>query len=414
MKQILQIIIALGSFASAEAQWIPLNTGTTSDLFVITKNQAGDLFAASRGSSSLPTPGIIIRLANGGSFWSTVAANTSGFTDISFLSATTAVAIPRTKDTILRTTDGGSSWQQEYSQNCFGSVYGFPNVHFTDAMTGYAPGYKTTDGGASWVLQYQAVNMFPYTPSAIAFVNDSTGIIAGNNYWGLNYKTTNRGVTWTPVNVPFHTWEILSLSMPTEYTGYCTGIKYASVKEAEIIKTSDGGDNWTSIYTGPYSSLLRSIFCTDSNTCYAVGYKGTIIKTTNGGMNWAPQPSGTTQTLNKVFFTDANTGYIAGDSGVILKTSNAGGPTAVRHISSSANAVSIYPNPAKEGVAIGSFTEVYKVQLIALSGAVVKEQLFEAGAVNPYVSLTGISPGAYFVQVYDRDGTRASTKLIKQ
>ena len=42
-------------------------------------------------------------------------------------------------------------------------------------------------------------------------------------------------------------------------------------------------------------------------TGIAVGYNGTILRTTDGGTNWTPQTSGTTNDLTGVFFSDANT-----------------------------------------------------------------------------------------------------------
>ena len=210
-----------------------------------------------------------------------------------------------------------------------------------------APGYKTIDGGDSWILQNQNFQMFPYFPTGITFMNDSTGIVAGYDYWGAIYKTIDRGNSWYYVNVPLNTWEIYSVHFPSQQIGYCTSYKNAAVDESEILKTTDGGENWLSIYTTSLSSLFHSVYCTDDHTCYAVGANGNIVKTTDGGITWSTQNSGTTQTLNKVFFTDANTGYIVGDNGTFLKTINGGGVTSIQSSNSPQNVISVMPNPVQ-------------------------------------------------------------------
>jgi photosystem II stability/assembly factor-like uncharacterized protein len=91
-------------------------------------------------------------------------------------------------------------------------------------------------------------------------------------------------------------------------------------------QTDQVRSNWIVQKNGTTNALntLNSVYFTDANTGYTVGYSGTILKTINGGATWTEQTSGTTQILTSVFFTDANTGYIAGWDGTILKTVNAG------------------------------------------------------------------------------------------
>ena len=62
----------------------------------------------------------------------------------------------------------------------------------------------------------------------------------------------------------------------------------------------------------------------NANTGTAVGCSGTILRTTNGGTNWTSQTSGTTNCLCDVSFTDANNGTAVGDDGTILRTTNGG------------------------------------------------------------------------------------------
>jgi len=86
--------------------------------------------------------------------------------------------------------------------------------------------------------------------------------------------------------------------------------------------------SWNSQLSGILNDL-HSIFFTDSNTGWAVGYSGTIINTTNGGTSWIDQSNGSSAHFESVQFTNSNTGWIAGynallNKGVLLKTTNGG------------------------------------------------------------------------------------------
>jgi photosystem II stability/assembly factor-like uncharacterized protein len=80
---------------------------------------------------------------------------------------------------------------------------------------------------------------------------------------------------------------------------------------------------WATLITGT-SKNLNDTYFVNSNTGYAVGDSGAIIKTTNGGVNWTAQNSNVLAKLSSVFFTDTANGYIVGDSSVLLKTTNGG------------------------------------------------------------------------------------------
>jgi hypothetical protein len=55
------------------------------------------------------------------------------------------------------------------------------------------------------------------------------------------------------------------------------------------------------------------------------GTYGTILKTTDGGTNWTSQTCGTAYGLWSVHFIDRNTGWAVGQNGTILKTTTGGG-----------------------------------------------------------------------------------------
>ena len=100
-----------------------------------------------------------------------------------------------------------------------------------------------------------------------------------------------------------------------------------------ILKTTNGGNDWSIKDTCNHEGGLKSIFFADELNGYAVGgvqeggssLFGYLFKTTNGGEDWIDtnfyfyQPG-----FADVYFIDLNTGYIVGQYGLILKTTDAG------------------------------------------------------------------------------------------
>ncbi|MCX7611947.1 MAG: YCF48-related protein, partial [Ignavibacterium sp.] len=90
-----------------------------------------------------------------------------------------------------------------------------------------------------------------------------------------------------------------------------------------IIKTTDGGINWT-VQSSDTIGALNSVCFVNANIGWVAGANGTILKTTNGGLSWTPQSSGTTRPLYSIYFTNSNIGWAVGETGIILKTTNGG------------------------------------------------------------------------------------------
>ncbi|MDQ3193808.1 MAG: YCF48-related protein, partial [Bacteroidota bacterium] len=95
--------------------------------------------------------------------------------------------------TIIKTTDGGSSWIIGKTQ----TKHSIRSPFFIDENTGIACGLsgtvlKTTDGGNNWnkIILNTTGNLF-----SVKFLNSSTGFIVGDT--GMVFKTTNGGVSWT-------------------------------------------------------------------------------------------------------------------------------------------------------------------------------------------------------------------------
>lgn len=124
---------------------------------------------------------------------------------------------------------------------------------------------------------------------------------------------------WVKQTTSFTFYTLFSVYFTDPDTGYAVGY----YNTGAILKTPDGGNTWVDITPGVIQ-LCYSVFFTGMDTGYIVGDSGLILKTTDGGTSWTNQVSGTLKGLYSVYFTDSDTGYIVGDSGMILKTTDGG------------------------------------------------------------------------------------------
>lgn len=309
--------------------------------------------------------GIILKTTNGGTLWQFQHSNASlgTLTALHFLDQNTGWAVGE-NGTILKTSNGGTSWALTQIPPGSNGYPFFWDVFFVNNQTGWAVGFagafantgpkimKTTDGGTTWNAQSVSVSDGLY---AVYFVNDQIGYGVGR--FSSVVKTTNGGATWIPQSVNPSNW-LIDVRFKDELNGWAVG------SSGSVVKTTDGGVNWiqqtsgatTGLYgtfsrdgqtcwtVGNAGTILKSsdnattwsqksvgsqaalydIHFADSQKGWAVGSSGTILKTANGGYIWSVQNSGTLNILNSVFFTDSQTGWAAGYNGTILKSADGG------------------------------------------------------------------------------------------
>lgn len=97
--------------------------------------------------------------------------------------------------------------------------------------------------------------------------------------------------TWNYVSSTGTTFILYGMSFAPGQSqiGYACGMEYTYDADGVIVKTTDGGDNWTQIW--PASGTidgLQGIWFIDENTGYAGGWNNYFIKTTDGGTTWTP------------------------------------------------------------------------------------------------------------------------------
>ncbi|PKP18349.1 MAG: hypothetical protein CVU05_13665 [Bacteroidetes bacterium HGW-Bacteroidetes-21] len=216
---------------------------------------------------------------------------------------------------IITTINAGKNWTAQTS----GVTTDLNGVYFVDTLKGWAVGNVgtiliTTDGGATWTAQTSGTTQ---TLWDVAFANDMVGWAVGLN--DVILRTDNGGTTWTDQTCAVLP-NLMDISVIDANTAFACGYSGSSI--GRVIKTSDGGANWTSL--SPGTATLNGVFFLNDQEGFAVGNSGMIIHTTNAGANWDIQSSGTSEILTSVFFINDTIGWASGMNGTLLYTENAG------------------------------------------------------------------------------------------
>ena len=161
----------------------------------------------------------------------------------------------------------------------------------------------------------------------IYFLDEQTGFVAG--FSGSIYKTTDSAKTWTAVNSPLSV-PVRSLFFTDALTGYAVGgLNSCSgtgclVPVGFILKSIDGGNNWSQVYTPTYKTELKSVFFVNTSTGYCAG-DNVIFKTTNGGQTWTEYKiNNLGAELMQIRFTDPMNGYVTCLSDKFVRTTDGG------------------------------------------------------------------------------------------
>jgi hypothetical protein len=209
---------------------------------------------------------------------------------------------------------------------------------------------------------------------------------------GLILKTTDGGVNWTNQLSGTSEW-LLSVCFNNSNTGYIVG------DDGIIMKTTDGGTSWTRQTSGTLYPIY-SISFIDAGTGYAVGDKGTILKTTNGGTNWNLQISGTSNGLGSVYFTEDNTVFAVGEGATILKSTSGG--VGIPESTDKSFQLSISPNPAKNTITIDllDLSGFQNIQgfIFNVNGQLIKHQ--QLTVERNIVNISDLRSGLYIMKVY--------------
>lgn len=299
---------------------------------------------------------------------------------------------------------------------------GLACLHFLNAQTGWLAGgndtvqyiAKTTDGGNTWE------NKATEDPEAIfqiAFFNENLGYAGGfemhlNDQRSYLLKTTDGGDSWVRIfpPIPFPDG-VQRLKIVDKYTLYVSSLQ-------NLFRSNDAGNTWTEI---PVPFPSGWIFNMDWKGDFGVltGAWGYVIKTTNGGQDWTMFNTGGWGVFS-VKIVNADTFYLGGGNGQIYRYAN----ETITNISSEIQIstpetfalLQNYPNPFNP-LTIISYAipkdgyvslKIYDVQGKEIKVLVSSEQ--KAGYYSIDFNARNLASGVYFYKL--ESGTYSSTKKL--
>jgi photosystem II stability/assembly factor-like uncharacterized protein len=339
---------------------------------------------------------------------------------------------------ILHTTNGGATWQSQ--SNMPDSAKRFFDVTCIDQLTAWTCGIlgeilHTDNGGLDWYGQ--AIGLSKYA-TRIEFIDQDKGWAACGD--GTVGRTIDGGSYWDQIFLPW-AWqsaELYGVSFVNEWDGWVVA-GYADsmlLGQGLILKSSDGGINWDSVYqVSDFKDLFDVHFFNLLDGIVVGGdeadYSPIIMKTTDGGQNWSfiTAPS-SAYYLRAVDFVGSE-GWAVGMNGTIIHTTDSGDTWAFQSNPASATLFDIdfsdnlhglacghYPNPfykltnIKLQISSSEFQNTLKI--FDVSGRLIKDlsRLTHSALHSTLIAWDGtdhsgrqVIPGIYFIELTTREKT---------
>jgi photosystem II stability/assembly factor-like uncharacterized protein len=470
-KKLLLIGSMVCALSCLKGQWVMQNTNFSNavhGISSITIPSATVAWVVGYDGSGSATPGNpdFSVTTDGGVTWSAKTITAPGVStsfvigNISAINGTTAFASlydvnQAAEQGIYKTTDGGTSWTRAagaaFSASSWPDLVHFFNandgVAFGDPVDGYYEIYTTSDGGVTWARTPNTGNVLNPVPATEYGLTNSFGafgntICVGTNH-GRIFRSTDKGLTWTVATTPLttsgtaatdiHKIEFRDAAHAIAGSIYING---TSKPVFTFIKTADGGISWTSVTSS--GAIFGTDFCAVPGTTIYIN-TGAMFNPSNQGSSMSTDEGATwkliedttgfstsiTAQRTAVRFFNSTIGYAGGftgspsTTGGIYKWSGPLTPvTGIHTPSSTKSALSVYPNPCKNNVAIsfdGIMDRSIAIKICNVLGEVVYQS--SATSYSPAfscnVDVSNFAKGIYVVAVINGDNSYVQ-KIIKE
>jgi len=275
-------------------------------------NDGGQTWQAPQGSVDImtvdadPTNPLVLygggfsamyKTVDGGQTWTSInkGLDAQFITGLAFSSNNSTLYAATWVGGMWTSTDYGVSWVQNSLSQVYLSILLMDPANPSHMLAGN-PGlpWETTDGGQSWVQR-----TFNTQSQALAFAANSD-LYESLIGWSV-YKSTDDGNTWVeksnglPTCPTTQCWINFIAGDPVDPNTIYVSMRSVrqdpiagAVTTGYLYKTTDGGDNWSSIHNGITNDYLQSLTVDPTNQ--SILYLGTtngVFKSIDGGQNWA-------------------------------------------------------------------------------------------------------------------------------
>lgn len=422
INNVIMTLFALLLSLTTSAQWTAVNTGI-SDL-----SQGAAVLGASSTHVFSKANAKMFRSSDSGNNWSEITPPiTSNPTECGyFFSSKYFAGMNSSTDCIYYTSDNGDNWTAAAGSPPLTTVVrGFLGVSATlFAYTSNKGIYKSTDGGLNW----DTANTGLSNLNVITMLATGSKILAATIGGGV-FVSSDNGDTWTASNTGIAGGDLnvnLLWKMGSSIYMYPQGTQ-------AYVSSNDGASwsNWTKpnqfggalggptgIYRNGSDLFLRVRHNYFNPVTFSITTTDSVYQSGNEGSSWTNITANLPSNLNgsgllhngSYLFTAFNSSspslgiyrYAAGSSPTPTS------PTTNIHLTESADALVVYPNPCADVVYFSgsvvsvSFTNILGQTLIRESG------------ILSSINTSSLPAGVYFVEAKTKQGNSYNTKLIKK
>lgn len=218
---------------------------------------------------------------------------------------------------IAHTDNGGDTWSLQGNYDPYNGANAIDMVSATHGYVALTQKIIETTDGENWNEIFNA-NGTGTVFRDIHFLNDTLGIVLSYNQI---LKTTDGGQSWTTIfSNPNFGFEVLKFV--DENTIIAVGLDYGS---GNILVSHDGGLTWSLPQEGA-GLMLRDVYFLDNQTGFIIGSNGVFLKTTDGGLTWqsSTQFQNLLQPDPSIYFSTATTGFVSAMTGQFFRTTDGG------------------------------------------------------------------------------------------
>ena len=251
--------------------------------------------------------GHILISKDGGANWQQVDVPTrSTLTGVTFVTNDVGLVVGH-DSVILRTTDGGESWDRVYWAP--EDEAPFFDVWFADANNGVAIGaygshYVTIDGGLTW--DFEPIGDTDWHLHKIAPADDGRLYMAAEA--GMAYRSDDGGTTW--------------IELPSPYGGSFFGVLPLEDDvvllfglRGHLFRSEDAGQSWTTLETGTVAMLTDGTRLPDGRIVIT-GLGGTLLLSEDGGRSFELQEQSSRRGIQAAVMASDDSLLLVGEFGV--------------------------------------------------------------------------------------------------
>jgi photosystem II stability/assembly factor-like uncharacterized protein len=280
---------------------------------VVNPKKSAVLYALSYGSYR--SGSLLYRSTNSGGKWMRIATFSNACYHLAIDPKKPDNMYVLSSNSILKSTNGGSTWEEFYFGNYRYASYGQMCIDHKNPDTLYVSGrfiyntnnwkscaavLKSTDAGETWSVQkikpkseYGTSRCLAMDPSNPNTLYAGVYYYTSSNYFYRLYKTTNGGKKWKDTTGSIQ-GEPQDIAIDENNSNKVYVANYWG-----LFRSSNGGNSWQDANGYVYGYAV-AIDPANSNTIYA-GYNKNCFVSTDGGVNFTEYSKGLAGTSHELF-----------------------------------------------------------------------------------------------------------------